>query len=729
VAAIDIPAQEKMLIYLVWVPTTNLSGEFAWQCEVHYDLGPEVLSVDFNPIWFDLNESPPPPSTTHDYTYNVDLSGSGIIILADIDGITTAYFSTSQQSILQVRCVPYVEVAGGGNPGPETVAEIEDPNETGSVGIITTDQAGGKIAGDRLDFSDAFDVVKSAAERPIQGLFFDAMARGADSTGASDAATELQATATKALATGGRMQLAHGTYVFSGDLTIGKEVDLYGEGLMNTVLKGAKTALTSGTASSGGNLTLTDSGETWGTTQYIGKWVEITGNTGTGQIREILSHTNDVLTLHARDEWDENPDNTSTYKIYTPSRILVEGNPGPWGHTFHGIRFNGVQILYGATNADYGTGAIIDDCEIENAYRGVEYRYNSWLTKIVNSKIHNCCHGVFYDFRTPATNSGAAMELIGTDIFNCRNGLYVDEATSDGYHIQIIGGNIEHCWHAAITTADAGDNTIHWIGTHTELNVNFGGSSKDHWAFDLDGGRLFIDGLWYFATGSAEVTAIFRLDGDAKVWMTSYRLQWTAQKLVHFVAAATLVIDQDRGLANEQFFGKDTTTQAMSTGTSHANGRILNGGHTIGEAGGKVLAGQLNETTTLPAAGATDTQCKVHANEGSTRVLEFYLEVTVAGTVDQALRVDLNPGGSLRIDTTLPVVVGGGLFRVVYEPGVQFSVMGTFVDPATDKAYTFHAVVTDTHAMSVVKFMDFASISSSGTEATIVIRHLHEYVY
>jgi len=72
------------------------------------------------------------------------------------------------------------------------------------------------------------------------------------------------------------------------------------------------TVLTSGTATAGANTSLTDSGASWGTTQYVDKWVEITGGTGIGQTRKIVSHTGTVLTVAT---WTTNPDTTSTYRI------------------------------------------------------------------------------------------------------------------------------------------------------------------------------------------------------------------------------------------------------------------------------------------------------------------------------------------------------------------------------------------------------------------------------
>lgn len=72
-------------------------------------------------------------------------------------------------------------------------------------------------------------------------------------------------------------------------------------------------AETTGTATAGAGTTITDSGASWGTTQFVGSYVRITGGTGAGQVRRITSHTGTVLTVSPA--WGTNPDNTSVYSI------------------------------------------------------------------------------------------------------------------------------------------------------------------------------------------------------------------------------------------------------------------------------------------------------------------------------------------------------------------------------------------------------------------------------
>ena len=72
---------------------------------------------------------------------------------------------------------------------------------------------------------------------------------------------------------------------------------------------------TSGTATAGGATTLTNSGATWVVDQYKGYILKITGGTGSGQSKDIVSNTATVITV--KSAWSTNPDNTSTYEIIT----------------------------------------------------------------------------------------------------------------------------------------------------------------------------------------------------------------------------------------------------------------------------------------------------------------------------------------------------------------------------------------------------------------------------
>lgn len=80
-----------------------------------------------------------------------------------------------------------------------------------------------------------------------------------------------------------------------------------------------------GTASSGAARTLTDSSKTMTLDRYANHQIRITGGTGFGQRRRIV--TNDTTNFTVEKPWDVNPDNTSTYSIYgNTHRIYLFGN-------------------------------------------------------------------------------------------------------------------------------------------------------------------------------------------------------------------------------------------------------------------------------------------------------------------------------------------------------------------------------------------------------------------
>jgi hypothetical protein len=81
----------------------------------------------------------------------------------------------------------------------------------------------------------------------------------------------------------------------------------------------------SGTATAGGNTTLTETGSAWTVNGYAEMYVWIYGGTGEGQVREIVSNTADVLTVDRA--WETNPDTDSTFRIiYTATPAYFSEN-------------------------------------------------------------------------------------------------------------------------------------------------------------------------------------------------------------------------------------------------------------------------------------------------------------------------------------------------------------------------------------------------------------------
>jgi hypothetical protein len=105
--------------------------------------------------------------------------------------------------------------------------------------------------------------------------------------------------------------------------------------------------LDSGTATSGSNNTLVNSGESWNADEWIDQYVKITGGTGSGQVRRITD--NDGTTLTVDSNWGTNPDATSTYQIlqakFKTVRIPIESNLSSLTNTLAEIGTNQVPDL------------------------------------------------------------------------------------------------------------------------------------------------------------------------------------------------------------------------------------------------------------------------------------------------------------------------------------------------------------------------------------------------
>lgn len=89
----------------------------------------------------------------------------------------------------------------------------------------------------------------------------------------------------------------------------------------------------SGTAAgSQTSTTLQDTLKSWTTDQFVDHIVQITGGTGSGQWRKIVSNNANTLSVGA---WSTTPDGTSTYRITEKSTRLVAPVDGKYLVTAH----------------------------------------------------------------------------------------------------------------------------------------------------------------------------------------------------------------------------------------------------------------------------------------------------------------------------------------------------------------------------------------------------------
>jgi len=141
--------------------------------------------------------------------------------------------------------------------------------------------------------------------------------------------------------------------------------ELIGESMKTAHYDFGATFDDSGTATAGAINTLTDSGKSWAANQFVGGAVEITGGTGSGQFREILSNTSTAITVNPY--WRTLPDATSTYRVYSnhgQGNVIVDAyaeGDAPSNPSFLVLR-PGVQktMIRGGEISSLGSGLAIN---------------------------------------------------------------------------------------------------------------------------------------------------------------------------------------------------------------------------------------------------------------------------------------------------------------------------------------------------------------------------------
>jgi hypothetical protein len=136
------------------------------------------------------------------------------------------------------------------------------------------------------------------------------------------------------------------------------------------------TTVDSGTATSGGVTSLTDTAQTWTVNDYVGDFLVITAGTGSGQVRRITSNTANALTVAT---WTVNPAVSSTYTIYqgrlSESPLIFAGTDFDVhdGLMTFEDEMDGVIVLLGTRLPDHLLAGATMDLTDEYAVGAVEY--------------------------------------------------------------------------------------------------------------------------------------------------------------------------------------------------------------------------------------------------------------------------------------------------------------------------------------------------------------------
>lgn len=158
--------------------------------------------------------------------------------------------------------------------------------------------------------------------------------------------------ATVSVAAGNYAGITISGFMFDQSLQNGAAGILIDGALANvTPTTGSATGTaTAGSAGSGITFgTLTDSGATWTVNDaaLIGKFVVITGGTGSGQVKVIVSNTATALTIAGT--WTA-PTGTSTYALQSPSVNITSGAPAVVNPLATSVPTAGAQIFNNVAN-------------------------------------------------------------------------------------------------------------------------------------------------------------------------------------------------------------------------------------------------------------------------------------------------------------------------------------------------------------------------------------------
>lgn len=210
-----------------------------------------------------------------------------------------------------------------------------------------------------------------------------------------------------------------------------------------------QTKSDTGTATSGGNDTLTNTNKTWGT--LTGQIVHITGGTGSGQWRRIKSNTTQVLTLETK--WATNPNNTSTYEIFGPYD-LVQSAQGGYLNYFFDVHFKNAS-RFGFNNLGASMNCDIIECAGSDCQGGFLHQDGAGGTgagvwNIVAFQADNSAGDTGFSFDI-ANNVLLSVHIAGVKFEQDGAGNY---AMDDCIRFRALGANI-NC-HASIT----GINTL-----------------------------------------------------------------------------------------------------------------------------------------------------------------------------------------------------------------------------------------------------------------------------
>jgi hypothetical protein len=321
------------------------------------------------------------------------------------------------------------------------------------------------------------------------------------------------------------------------------------------------------------NRTLADTGQAMTPSRYRNYRLFITGGTGAGQNKRIINNTATVFTVPQN--WDTNPDNTSTYEVWpnTDRMYLVGGA-------------NAATYSYSPENDNWMQGHAFDDgvtCNISATMK-------SWLPVGVTSGTRIAAGVVSIN---PVPTAGGTGYVLG-DVLTCAVGGAGAQVTVTG-----IGSNgvittmqLSHAGTATGYTTGTGKATTGGTGTAATIEITAIGATAlintatNHW-FDIGKVITFAglnEGAWNAAHTVIGVNGInsFSVATTATLSMVPTTAQTTTTvydptkgwivnehvgRLVHVMVAGTAPTSQIRWIT-----ANTATTLTIAAITTAVNG-------------------------------------------------------------------------------------------------------------------------------------------------------------
>lgn len=170
-------------------------------------------------------------------------------------------------------------------------------------------------------------------------------------------------------------------------------------------------AFATGTATSGGASTLTDTAKSWATNQWTNYQIRITGGTGVGQIRTVASNTGTVITVSAA--WTTQPDATSTYSLEGNDDFLyLFGNNATttWRYQISNNSWTSRAARGGAAGAGLSGQWVYEvpdaDWNVENTIKNGRYIYSFRGGSSQNLDVYDIAGNSWTTSIPPALSSG-----------------------------------------------------------------------------------------------------------------------------------------------------------------------------------------------------------------------------------------------------------------------------------------------------------------------------------